>query len=712
MASQTTDIHLSSAQESHNPDKAQTTYPEKDSTYASPLVSCTAVSGESDRAPGSFTEAASPLEPSKWRAQTHRWWQHQNTFHLWWWETLCFGLTFVAFVGIISTLCKYEHRPLPQWPFGVSISTLIAIYTAVIKASAGCVLAEGISHLKWTMLFRERPYPLRGFVAHDNASRGPWGAIQLLWRDRLQGVSSLGAIIIILLFILDPFAQQVVRYYDCQRVSSDKTATITRTNIYPGSKLEKIANLRYEMNEFYPAISNAIFAQNMVKPRYSCPTGNCSFPDPYSSVGYCNACEDVTHKLVFMEYNEDSSDKNGQSTFTNVTFEQDEGSSLTLQRGGIQPYETLVSSITVTTLTNETTKLPLLGMVLHEEFKMIRWDGDGIHHDGNNTVRAFSCSFYPCVKTYTASVSAGRLSETLESQTDYISSSFVIPGSVDLWGVVDLDCLDEPPKQKQMLRDLGYEFDNSTRWLPYNISLDQTSETPRFSPGTLAKCSNTTKDGPEEFCNNNDKFLEIIRKAVPYRCIYNFWQSLGNSGLSNLLGGSVTQITDSLMGTPPLLALWKATSGTSALEDVKSFMDNITHSITTEIRQPRSNEPQWPSEPATGYIYTDTTCVKIKWAWVIYPAAIVAMFLLFFVWMILQSRAQQAELAPSHDFKSSALTFLFHGFDYESLSQLQEAGSDDDTQTLGRKIRDVQVRLVRTHQGWKLSSIKDSTGDN
>ncbi|KAF2874039.1 hypothetical protein BDV95DRAFT_470180, partial [Massariosphaeria phaeospora] len=93
--------------------------------------------------------------------------------------TLCCCLVIGALLGIIITTRNYNHKPIPDWPYGLTINTIIAAYSVVIKTAAGLVLAEGISHLKWTSL--ERPSSLRSFMVHDEASRGPWGAVSLLW---------------------------------------------------------------------------------------------------------------------------------------------------------------------------------------------------------------------------------------------------------------------------------------------------------------------------------------------------------------------------------------------------------------------------------------------------------------------------------------------------------------------------------------------------
>ena len=49
----------------------------------------------------------------------------------------------VALTAIIVTLAVHQGRPLPQWPQLISINSLIAIFTAILKASLIMPVAEG-----------------------------------------------------------------------------------------------------------------------------------------------------------------------------------------------------------------------------------------------------------------------------------------------------------------------------------------------------------------------------------------------------------------------------------------------------------------------------------------------------------------------------------------------------------------------------------------
>lgn len=78
---------------------------------------------DSSQYPGE-QEANSKYQPSKDGNQL-----------MWIIEIASLLLATVAFVAIIITLTIHRNRPLPQWPHLISINTLIAIFTAILKAS-------------------------------------------------------------------------------------------------------------------------------------------------------------------------------------------------------------------------------------------------------------------------------------------------------------------------------------------------------------------------------------------------------------------------------------------------------------------------------------------------------------------------------------------------------------------------------------------------
>jgi hypothetical protein len=153
-----------------------------------------------------------------------------NIFKNWWLEIGACFLFIISIGAVVVTLYPHQGKPLPKWPYRLSVNAVISIYVVILKSSILLVAAEGLGQLKWNWLERSRP--LQDLVHFDNATRGPLGAVGLLWRLRARHLSSIGALISLLVLGLDPFMQQVIRYLDCKVPVDGINGKIPRTNVY------------------------------------------------------------------------------------------------------------------------------------------------------------------------------------------------------------------------------------------------------------------------------------------------------------------------------------------------------------------------------------------------------------------------------------------------------------------------------------------------
>jgi hypothetical protein len=197
---------------------------------------------------------------------------------IWWLELGCCLLVVGGLVGIAATVSSLDGKPLPHWPYRLSINTFIAAFSVLIEASSGLVLAEGISHVKWTSL---RTRSLHHFKMHDEASRGPWGAANLL-RNDLRSVASLGAFITILALFLELFSQQLISFVDCEQLSLGQVGAIPRTNVYMSDgtfTMGGSTNIPWGLSN---AVNEGVYSTNKPQVRFICDSGNCRYlPSPY-----------------------------------------------------------------------------------------------------------------------------------------------------------------------------------------------------------------------------------------------------------------------------------------------------------------------------------------------------------------------------------------------------------------------------------------------
>lgn len=62
----------------------------------------------------------------------------------WWlWEVLGCLTALVALLAIIITLNAHNNRPLPNWPFSITINSLVSVLATIMKASMMGPVSQG-----------------------------------------------------------------------------------------------------------------------------------------------------------------------------------------------------------------------------------------------------------------------------------------------------------------------------------------------------------------------------------------------------------------------------------------------------------------------------------------------------------------------------------------------------------------------------------------
>lgn len=120
-----------------------------------------------------------------------------------------YAIAALSLMAICIILRVQLNKPLPEWPYGITINALIAIFTVVLKAGVALPLSEGwsvgavtfqlhllltwylaISQSKW-QAFQSSPRLLIDLEDFDSASRGPWGPAQFLFKiDKTRSTHS------------------------------------------------------------------------------------------------------------------------------------------------------------------------------------------------------------------------------------------------------------------------------------------------------------------------------------------------------------------------------------------------------------------------------------------------------------------------------------------------------------------------------------------
>lgn len=150
-----------------------------------------------------------------------------------------------------------------------------------------------LGQLKWNQVTHQPTTSLYQFHVLDQASRGPWGAVQAFWRIK-SAVTLAGASLVVLSIALDPFAQQVLVFPSRDVPARNEPAYIQKAQEYkPTWTMDGKANIEPAMQV---AVMTGLARMNYpLEPH--CPTARCEYPD-FATLGICTACEDVTGVAV------------------------------------------------------------------------------------------------------------------------------------------------------------------------------------------------------------------------------------------------------------------------------------------------------------------------------------------------------------------------------------------------------------------------------
>lgn len=153
-----------------------------------------------------------------------------------------------------------------------------------------------MSQLKWSWF--KHPRPIDHVTTYDDASRGVWGSLLLIFKLRAPLLPTLGAIITILAIAVDPFVQQIVRIHTCSQARTMGTASIDRTNQYSitGSR---VGSSRESLDVPMQATIGKGTAAAPLSITPACSTGNCTFPN-FGTVGVCSECAEATQTRYFV----------------------------------------------------------------------------------------------------------------------------------------------------------------------------------------------------------------------------------------------------------------------------------------------------------------------------------------------------------------------------------------------------------------------------
>ncbi|TQN69467.1 hypothetical protein CSHISOI_06108 [Colletotrichum shisoi] len=197
-----------------------------------------------------------------------------------------------ALAGVLS---RFDGQPLPEWPLGLTLNTLIAFLATLARAAFVIPVSESISQLKWLWYREERP--LKDFQDFDSASRGPWGSIQLLKTTRAWSPGVISTIVFLTAIFTSTLTQSAVTY-PVRLARVEGTAVVSRsTSFYfnTANVFSGVNQQHYTEQSIFEGLSYSHTQEFPLSPA-RCPTSECKWK-PYTSLSVCAKFWNVTDSL-------------------------------------------------------------------------------------------------------------------------------------------------------------------------------------------------------------------------------------------------------------------------------------------------------------------------------------------------------------------------------------------------------------------------------
>lgn len=441
---------------------------------------------------------------------------------------------------------------------------------------------------------------------------------------------------------MDPLSQKLIKIHDCQEAVLEDTVGLPRTQLFD----ERGGHIGAAMNQMalgsVASIATGQFSPKPPQVPFTCSTGNCTFGQEYSSVGFCTSCIDVSDRITFDYHQNQQEDAEDPANLTITLEDASDPQQNPLHLSGFENNGagrawrfTLNSVQNINMLwfdasMNGTTEIPL-------------------------RAHATQCLWDPCIHTFQADIFNGILAkETVQRGPNFGPLVFASNGYNTML-LVDLSCIDVTVRED--LRDVGYDFNSNTRWLPYNFTVDPSLPDAESYFANMY-LTDATKRGIERgfYVETFSGWTLSIAGlgTVSSKCIYQMYYtipiSLGAWYSPSYFNGSLRDTPNEYGATSSIVTTTFYAAGATdhnqngTLEKVQNMMQNITDSMTTYVRWHGNTNM---SEPALGTVLRNAGCVRVRWAYITVNASITGLLLIFSVAMIIDTRFTERKAAAS-----------------------------------------------------------------
>ncbi len=616
----------------------------------------------------------------------------RGTWHLpqtWWgFELAAIALSCMAFAALTVVLQTFDGQPQQAWPYNhLTLNGLVALLSTFTRTALLVPVAAAISQEKWLWFFpqkrsRSTGRPLEHLEVIDQASRGAWGSLKMIWTTKARHSLTLGGLLMVLSLGFDTFSQQILSVRFRSVVSGDpgQSASFARSEVFgpdnligislvssPGATVGPpvgvpgFANTTGVSNAaslaLRAAVANGILGGNVPELSIHCSTGKCTWPT-VPTLGMCGGCTDVTGNLTktcgqkdFVHTGKYSFIPNGTESYCNYSLPSGVNFLSTISKSFFGTI-TMVSDFVVNNtygdvysqsvprlpLTNPAINLgpyfellnktpdsvgAIIPYVANFESIYAPWNKSGDSRTQiapiNENVSATECALWLCVQAYNVSVNSGRPSQ-----------SMIKSWSRAKWMGLQGD------EYKLAFKDLPTEF-NIAPESNFSVALDALTNLYYLfgvSSSVSQAVQNFTCDASTPDCH------------------------LPTTGNNNTV--TLGTVSDSSLA----LAIWESS------QDWDKWIQGIARSVTNNIRT-YSSAPNDTEAFYAGQAYLTESYIHVRWAWIAYPAAMVfgsLVYLLIVIWQSRRSRTYEC-----YAWKDSALALLSVSLDQDTMDKAKGA---------------------------------------
>lgn len=334
-------------------------------------------------------------------------------------------------IGIL--LIHFNHRQIFDWN-GLTLNAIIAIFSVISKSMLAYTLSECLGQAKWIWISSQER-PLNDMDLIDSGSRGPLGSFRILTQSTGRSFISVGAIIIILSLVIDPFVQLTVGKENSVKFENSLDVQIA----YAKRHSKKLLVLSDESADIVGVSQADLGMQSAVfdglvqsdfwisqQLQHSCSSGNCTW-DTFASLAVCSGCNNLTDQIKRINQTMEFQGPFGKPFSVTVPMlwhlpngliisdalvMTAWGTSNVTQTISFTSFDTLIWSMTIMNLT--TRDWPMGSDTVSAMLNQLNVTKREEPWINNNKISAIECGLWYCVNSYQSTVRNGILSEIVQ----------------------------------------------------------------------------------------------------------------------------------------------------------------------------------------------------------------------------------------------------------------------------------------------------------